>query len=78
MYIIDIVANMPSDLSGLTINGKPIVAVPRLSNDGSLFLLEGDQFEGYEMVSGYPNYFATSESVLSYLSAHSSEWTRDI
>ena len=77
MYIIDIVANVPSDLSGITINGLPIVAVPRMSNDGSLFLLEGDQFEGSNGNS-YPIYFADSESVLTYLNSHSAEWTIDI
>ena len=75
-YIIDVIADLSNiDLDNIYVNGVKVPSEPRLSNDGSLFLLRGDQFSQPD--SGiFPLYFDTNEQVITYLNEHPNDWAR--
>ena len=67
-YILDNIANLANiDLDNIYIEGRKIIASPRLSNDGSKFILQGDQFTDYSI-----------EDILQFLKDNKAEWELDM
>ena len=67
-YIVGNIQDLANiDLDNIYIDGDKIIAIPRLSNDGSKFILQGDKFNQYDL-----------EGILQYLETNKAEWELDL
>ena len=77
-YIIDVIEDLTNiDLNYVYVNGVKVIADPRPSTDGSLFLLRGDQFDDLVDDGNFPLYFSDNTEIITYLNAHASVWDKD-